>query len=382
MNKIYLDYLNAAPLLPEVYEGMLPYLSDLYGNPQSLHSEGQDAKRAVEKSRGEVALLIGADPEEIYFTSSGSEGNNWVIKGISSAYQKRGNHIVASAIEHISIAAPLKSQEGQGGSTAYLPVDSVGHVDPETVKGTMTPQTILVTVHHAQSEIGTIQSIEAIVSRIKETGVPVHSDGVSAAGMIPVDVKKLGVDYYTLSAQSFYGPKGAAALYIRKGKRINPLIAGGGQEAGRRGGLENVPGIVGFGIAARIAREKLERRHRELISLREVFIQEILKRIPEAHVTGDPVNRLPHHGSFYLEGIEGEALVLLLSAKGVAAATGSSCLTGSIKPPSVLKALGISPRHSRGTLVLTLGWTTRLEEILEAVKIIQKGVEELKKISP
>lgn len=361
---------------------MLPYLTGLYGNPQSLHSDGREAKKAIEESRREVALLIGADPEEIYFTSSGSEGNNWVINGAVSAYPKKGNHIVASAIEHISIAAPLKRRESQGGSVTFLAVDPLGRVDPGTVTRAVTPQTILVTVHHAQSEIGTIQSIESIVDRVQSAGVLVHSDGVSAAGSIPVDVKKLGVDYYTLSSQSFYGPKGAAALYIRKGKRIDPLISGGAQEGGRRGGLENVPGIVGFGIAARVARENLEIRQRALISLREVLIHEILKRIPQAHLTGDPVNRLPHHASFYLEGIEGEALVLLLSARGVEAATGSSCLTGSIKPPSVLNALGLSSLLSRGTLVLTLGWTTKREEILEAVKIIQKGVEELKKISP
>ncbi len=382
MNKIYLDYLNASPLLPEVYEGMLPFLSNYYGNPQSLHSEGREAKRAIEESRREVALLIGADPEEIYFTSSGSEGNNWVIDGTASAYQKKGNHIVASAIEHISIAAPLKRREGQGGSVTFLPVDPFGHVDPETVKGAITPQTILVTIHHTQSEIGTIQSIQEIVDRIKETGVLFHSDGVSAAGLIPVNVKSLGVDFYTFSAQTAYGPKGVAALYIRKGKKIDPLIAGGGREAGRRAGLENVPGIVGFGIAARLARENDQSRYDRLISLREVLIQEIQKRIPQAYLTGDPVNRLPHHASFYMKGIDGEALVLLLSGKGVAAATGSSCLTGSIKPPSVLTALGLSPLHSRGTLVLSLGWTTTVEKIHEAVKMIKKGVEELKKISP
>ncbi|MFI5303232.1 MAG: cysteine desulfurase family protein [Nitrospiria bacterium] len=382
MEKIYLDYLNASPILPEVYEGMLPFLFEHFGNPQSLYTGGKETKKAIDLARGEVASLIGADPTEIYFTSSGSEANNWVIKGVCTAFEDKGRHIITSAIEHISISKPLKTWESRGGNLTHLPVDPFGRVDAENVLRHVQPHTLFMTLHHAQSEIGTVQSIKEIVDRIKESGVLTHSDGVSAVGLVPVDVKKLGVDYYTLSAQSIYGPKGVGALYIKRGKRINPLIEGGNQENGKRAGLENVAGIVGFGIAARGAREKMEERSAKLISLREVLIFEILKRIPEAHLTGDPIHRLPNHASFYIEGIEGEALILLMSGWGLAAATGSSCLTGSISPRSAITALGISPLNSRGTLVLTLGWKTTLEEIRDSVLIIQKAIEELKKICP
>ncbi|MBI3595235.1 MAG: cysteine desulfurase [Nitrospirae bacterium] len=381
MNEIYLDYVNGSPLLPEVFEGMAPFLANEFGNPQSLHTLGKKAKRAIEEARNEVAQLIGARSNEIFFTSSGSEGNNWVIRGVPSAYLKRGHHVLTSSTEHVSITKPLKNWEKHGGKVTYLPVDPVGRVAPEKVQEGILPQTVLITIHHAQSEIGTIQPIKEIVERIKDSGVLVHSDGVSLAGTQPLDVRELGVHYYTFSAQSVYGPKGVGALYIQTGMKIDRLIEGGNQEEGKRGGLENVPGIVGFGIAAKIARENLKKRQESFKALRDVLIQEIQKRIPDARLTGDPIHRLPYHASFHLKGIEGEALVLFLSANGVAAATGSSCLSGNLNSPSILTALGFPAARARGTLLLTIGWKTTLEEIRESVGIIQKGVEEIKRLS-
>ena len=382
IKKIYLDYMSASPLLPKAYEGMLPYLSGSFGNPQSLHPWGKEAREAVEVSRKEVALLIGANPNEIYFTASGSESNNWVVKGVSSFFKKKGNHIIGSAIEHVSITNPLKTLMTQGFSVTFLPVDSSGGIHPEALHKSVSPQTILVTLHHAQNEIGTIQPIAAIAEMIQSSGALFHSDGVASAGLIPVDVKSLGVDFYTLSAQSIYGPKGVAALYIKKGKRLDRFIEGGNQEEGRRSGLENVAAIVGFGVAARYAREELENRSSTLSAMRDRLIRGVLSSVSKAHLTGDPIRRLPHHASFYFEGIEGEALVLLLAGEGLAAATGSSCLSGLLKPPSVLTALRISQAHARGSLVLTVGYQTTEEEIEDAILLVEKSVRSLRALNP
>lgn len=361
---------------------MLPYLSESHGNPQSLHAWGKEAREAVEAARREVALLIGADSGEIYFTSSGSESNNWVVKGVSSFFRKKGNHIMTSAVEHVSLTNPLRTLMTQGFAVTFLPVDASGRMNPDDIERNITERSLLLTFHHAQSEIGTIQPVKDLGEIARKSNLLFHLDGVAAAGLIPVDVKTLGVDFYTLSAQSVYGPKGIAALYIKKGRRLDRLIEGGNQEEGRRAGLENVPGIVGFGIAARHAREHLAERRASLCARRDRLIQGILSAVAGCHLTGDPVHRLPHHASFYFEGIEGEALVLLLAREGVAAATGSSCVSGAVKPPSVLTALGIPPVQARGSLVLTLGWKTTDEEIKEAVPIIAKSVEKLRRLNP
>ena len=289
---------------------------------------------------------------------------------------------MTSAIEHVSISNPLKTLTGQGFSVTLLPVDASGRMNPDDIEKNIAAQTLLLTFHHAQSEIGTIQPVKELGKIARKFDLLFHLDGVAAAGSIPVDVKTLGVDFYTLSAQSVYGPKGIAALYIEKGKRLDRLIEGGNQEEGRRAGLENVPGIVGFGIAARHAREHLAERQASLCARRDRLIQGILSAVAGCRLTGDPVYRLPHHASFYFEGIEGEALVLLLAREGIAAATGSSCVSGTIKSPSVLTALGIPPVQARGALVLTLGWKTTDEEIKEAVHVIAKSVEKLRSLNP
>ncbi|MHB8481578.1 MAG: cysteine desulfurase family protein [Nitrospiria bacterium] len=377
-----MDYLSAAPILPEAYEGMLPYLSESHGNPQSLHAWGKEAHEAVETARREVAFLIGANPGEIYFTSSGSESNNWVVKGVSSFFRKKGNHMITSIIEHVSLTNPLRTLMPQGFAVTFLPVDASGRINPHDIEKNITPQTLLLTLHHAQTEIGTIQSVKELGELARKSNLLFHLDGVAAAGLIPVDVKTLGADFYTLSAQSVYGPKGIAALYIKKGRRLDRLIEGGNQEDGRRAGLENVPGIVGFGIAARHAREHLAERRASLRAKRDRLIEGILSAVAGCHLTGDPVHRLPHHASFYFEGIEGEALVLLLAREGLAAATGSSCVSGAIKPPSVLSALGISASQARGSLVLTPGWKTTDAEIREAVLLIASSIKKLRNLNP
>ena len=289
---------------------------------------------------------------------------------------------MTSAIEHVSLTNPIKTLMTQGFSATFLPVDSSGRINPDDIKKNINAQTLLLTLHHAQSEIGTIQPVKEFGEIARVSNILFHLDGVAAAGLVPVNVKTLGVDLYTLSAQSVYGPKGVAALYIKKGRRLDRLIEGGNQEEGRRAGLENVPGIVGFGIAARHAREHLAERRVSLCAMRDRLIEGILTAVEGRHLTGDPVHRLPHHASFYFEGIEGEALVLLLAGEGVAAATGSSCVSGAIKPPSVLTALGIPASRARGSLVLTPGWMTTGEEIEQAIPLIAKSVEKLRDLSP
>lgn len=379
--KIYLDYLNASPLLPEVYEGMLPWFSGRFGNPHAIHEWGDEARLAVEEARADVAALIGAEPAEIYFTASGSEANNWAIKGSAIHARKRPLRIVSTEGDHISVRGSLKSLLPLGVAADFIPLDDTGKIGLEKATESISGEALLASIHHAQGETGTIQPIGKIGELCHSSGILFHSDGVAAAGLIPVDVKQSGVDFYSLSAQNFYGPKGAAALYIRKGRRLANLIDGGIQESGKRGGHENVPAIVGFGIAARAARADLESRGKLLNDLRNDLIQRMMRDIPGTVLTGDPENRLPHHASFLIDGIEGEALVLLLSRHGVAGATGASCLSGNLKS-SVLQAMGISPAKARSSIVLTVGIETKPEEIEEAVQIIERSVHALRKLNP
>src|ERR1700693_1902201 len=329
--KIYLDYLNASPLLPEVYEGMLPWLSGRFGNPHAIHEWGDEARLAVEEARADVAALIEAEPSEIYFTASGSEANNWAIKGSAIHARKRPFRIVSTEGDHISVRGSLKSLLPLGVAVEFIPLDDTGRVDLKKAMEILSEETLLVSIHHAQGETGTIQLIGKIGELSHSSGILFHSDGVATAGLIPGGVKPFGGDFYSLSAQTFYGPKGAAALYIRKGRRLVNLIDGGIQENGKRGGHENVPGIIGFGIAAKAAKANLESRGKFLSDLRNDLIHRMLKDIPGTLLTGDPKDRLPHHVSFLIDGIEGEALVLLLSRHGGAAAPGASRLTGMSK---------------------------------------------------
>jgi cysteine desulfurase len=382
MRKVYLDHIAATPPRPEVLEAMLPFFRESYGNPQSLHASGQEALQAVDEARAKVAGLIGAASEEIIFTAGGSESNNSALKGMALANQTRGKHIVVSAIEHASVLNSAKALEKFGFTTTLVPVDRFGRVDPGDVRKALTKDTVLVSVMTANSEVGTIEPIVEIARVCRENGVLVHTDAVAAAGMVPVDVKALGVDALSLAADQFYGPKGAAALFVRKGVRVLPLIDGGVQEGGRRGGTENVPSIVGMGKAAEIAAAGLGQRAEAAKTLRDLLIRELLSRADHVVLTGHPELRLPHHVSFCVEFVEGEGMLLHLDIKGVACSSGSACTSKSLKASHVLLAMGIDHALAQGSLVFSLLETTAREDIDHVLEVFPPIIDKLRRMSP
>ena len=315
---IYLDHVNGTPVHPDVVEVMAEHQKNVYGNPQSPHTPGQKALEALDKARNQVASLINAQDDEIYFTSSGSESNNFALTGLSSANQKKGGHIVVSAVEHFSVLHPAKRMEKNGFKVTEIPVDRTGRVDPDDVKKALRDDTVLVSVMLANGEVGTIQPVQKISGLCREKGILLHTDAVAAVGNMPVDVKALGVDALSLAGNPFYGPKGSAALFVRKGVRIRPFIEGGIQEGGRRAGTENLAGIVGMGAASALAAEKMESRMTEMKALRDRVIEQLPQAVDHIHLTGHPTDRLPHHASFCVEFIEGEAMLLSLDMKGIA----------------------------------------------------------------
>jgi cysteine desulfurase len=382
MRKAYLDHIAATPLRPEVLEAMLPFFRGSFGNPQSLHSAGQEALQAVDEARAMVAGLIGAASEEIIFTAAGSESNNLALKGMALANQARGKRIVVSAIEHASVLNSAKALEKLGFTTALLPVDRFGRIDPGDVRKALTKDTVLVSIMTANSEVGTIEPIAEIARICRENGVLVHTDAVAAAGTVPVDVKALGVDALSLAADQFYGPKGAAALFVRKGVRVLPLIDGGVQEGGRRGGTENVPAIVGMGKAAEIAAAGLGQRAEAAKTLRDLLIRELLSRADHVVLTGHPELRLPHHASFCVEFIEGEGMLLHLDMKGVACSSGSACTSKSLKASHVLLAMGLDHALAQGSLVFSLLETTGREDIDHVLEVFPPIIDKLRRMSP
>jgi cysteine desulfurase len=339
VRKINFDHIAGSPVLVEVQEAMLPFFQEKFGNPQSIHLFGEESKSAIDEARDKVAALIKADPEEIIFTSSGSESNNLALKGIVNGNKNKGRHIIISAIEHYSISHPSKTLEKEGFEVTQIGVDDKGRVNVEEIKKNIRDDTILVSITAASSEIGTIQPLKEISQIIKPKGIIFHTDAIAAVGSIPVDVNELGIDVLSLSAQSFYAPKGAAALYVRKGIKVLPVIEGGIQERGLRPGTENVPAIIGMGRAAEIAAVKMEEWNKKLIPLRNKLIEELPKNIDNVYVTGDPENRLPGHASFCVEFIEGEGMLLLLSMQGVAVSSGSACTSKALKASQVLLGL-------------------------------------------
>lgn len=382
MRKVYLDHIAATPLRTEVLEAMLPFFRGSYGNPQSLHSAGQEALQAVDEARARVAGLLGAASEEIIFTAAGSESNNFALKGMALANQARGKRIVVSAIEHASVLNSAKALEKLGFTTALVPVDRFGRVDPGDVRKALTKDTVLVSVMTANSEVGTIEPIAEIARVCRENGVLVHTDAVAAAGTVPVDVKALGVDALSLAADQFYGPKGAAALFVRKGVRVLPLIDGGVQEGGRRGGTENVPAIVGMGKAAEIAAAGLGQKAETAKTLRDLLIRELLCRADHVVLTGHPELRLPHHASFCVEFIEGEGMLLHLDMKGVACSSGSACTSKSLKASHVLLAMGLDHALAQGSLVFSLLETTTREDIDHVLEVFPPIIDKLRRMSP
>lgn len=382
MRKVYLDNAASTPMLPEVLEAMLPYLKDAYGNPQSLHGWGDEAREAIEDARGKVADLIGAQPEEIIFTSSGTEANNFAIKGLALAQQSKGKHIIVSAIEHFSVLHSARTLEKRGFELTLVPVNRYGLVDPKDVAKSIKEDTILVSVMHANGEVGTIQPIREITKLANEAGAVFHTDAVATTGTIPVDVKELAVDALSLAGNQFYGPKGVGALWLKKGLRIIPFLDGGVQEGGRRPGTENVPAIVGLGKAAELAKAKMESRMHRLSALRDRLIEGLPSRIEHAILTGHPTQRLPGNASFCIEFIEGEAMLMLLSSKGVAASSGSACTSRALKASHVLTAMGIPAEIAQGSLLFSFGLENTEEDVDCVLEVLPPIVDRLRQMSP
>ena len=381
MKRIYMDHAATTPLAPEVLETMIPYFSQRYGNPSSLHSFGREARAAVEEARSEVASLLKAEPSEIYFTSGGTESDNLALKGIARKNKKKGRHIITSSIEHPAVLEVCKALTREGFEVTYLPVTREGLVEVGAVEEAVREDTILISVMHANNEIGTIQPLEEIGRLAGEKEIYFHTDGVQTAGKIPVDVKALGVDAFSLSGHKLYGPKGAGALYIRKGVRIESIQQGGGHERGMRSGTENVPGIVGLGKAARIAKENMAEESERMRSLRDRMRAWILKNVEDSWLNGHLVKRLPSNLNFGFRYIEGESLLLYLDAKGVAASTGSACSSKKLAASHVLSAIGLEPVESHGSLRITLGMENTEEDVDCACRAISESVARLREMS-
>jgi cysteine desulfurase len=361
---------------------MLPYFHDAFGNPSAIYSYGQEAKNALEEARGKVARLIGARDEEIIFTSGGTEADNFALKGAAYANQKKGNHIITSAIEHHAVLESCKFLGKMGYKITYLPVDKYGLVDPDSVKKAITDKTILISVMHANNEIGTIQPISEIGKIAKEAGILFHSDAVQTAGHIPVNVNELGVDLLSMSGHKLYGPKGVGVLYTRKGSKLTPFMHGGGQERGRRASTENVPGIVGLGQAAELAGQDLEGETQRLIGLRDKLISGIVQKVDRTHLNGHPVKRLPNNVNISVEFVEGESMCLNMDIVGICASTGSACSSGSLEASHVLLAIGLEHVQAHGSLRFTLGkWTTE-EEVEKVLEILPRIIGKLRAMSP
>lgn len=375
-----MDHSATTPVDPAVREAMLPYFSEKFGNPSSLYSIGREARRAIEEARQKVADLIGAKKEEIIFTGSGTESDNLAIKGTVYRNRKKGDHIITSSIEHHAVLNTCKYLEKQGFKVTYLPVNHEGLVNPADVESAITPKTILISVMHANNEIGTIQPIEEIGKIAKEKEIPFHTDAVQTAGKIPFNVDALGVNLLSMSAHKIYGPKGVGALYIRKGTFVEPQLHGGGHERNLRSSTENVPGIVGFGKAAGLAKEHLPQEE-ALAKLRDSLIRGVLE-IKESYLNGHPTKRLPNNANFRFSYIEGESMILNLDMKGIAASTGSACSSTSLEPSHVLLAIGLKPEESHGSLRLTLGHENTQEDVDYVVSVLPEIVNKLRMISP
>ncbi|MFC2047205.1 cysteine desulfurase family protein [Chloroflexota bacterium] len=382
MRTVYLDNTAATPLLPEVREAMLPYLGEAFGNPSCLHNWGDVAREAMDTARTQVAQLIGADTEEIIFTGSGTESNNFAIKGLARAQQGKGKHVVISAIEHFSALHSAKTLEKWGFKLSLVPVDKYGVVNPTDVRKNLRKDTVLVSIMHANGEVGTLEPIREIAQITKEHNIVFHTDAVATAGAIPVDIKELGVDALSLAGNQFYGPKGVGALWIRKGVRIIPLLDGGVQEGGRRAGTENIPAIVGLGKAAELAKVSMVARIEHIAKLRDRLLTELPAKIDHVVVTGHSQHRLPGNASFCVEFIEGEAMLMLLNSQGVAVTSGSACTSRALKASHVLIAMGLSHALAQGSLLFSFGIDNTLEDIDYILEVLPPIVDRLRQMSP
>lgn len=379
---IYMDHSATSPVDKEVLEAMIPYFTDSFGNASTLYSLGREARIAMESARKKVASLIGANPEEIYFTSGGTESDNMAIKGTVNRLRNKGNHVITSSIEHPAVDETCKYLEKNGFEVTYLPVGEEGIVKVSDLEAAIKDETILITIMHANNEIGTIQPIAEIGEVANKKSIYFHTDAVQTVGKIPVDVNDLKVDMLSISAHKLHGPKGIGALYIRKGFRLDPLLHGGGHERGIRPGTENVSGIVGLGKACELAENKLETNLLQVTELRDRLITNVLGEIQESYLNGHPTKRLPNNANFRFTGIEGESMVLQLDSKGIATSTGSACSSKKLEPSHVLLAIGLKEVDAHGSLRISLGKENTKDDIDYAVKSIKEVVESLRNISP
>ena len=382
MRKVYLDHAATTPTHPKVVEEMMPYFTVKFGNPSNLHDIGREAKNAVEEARTKTAALINAKPEEIFFTASGAESNNFALKGLAQANSQKGKHIIVSQIEHFSVLHPVKTLEKAGFTVTALPTDKFGIVDPADVAKAITKETVLVSIMHANNEIGSIEPIEEISKITKEKGVLFHTDAVATVGWIPVNVSSLGVDALSLSGHQFYGPKGVGALYVRKGVRIKPQIEGGIQEDGRRSGTENVPGIVGLGKAAELAMADLSNRVTTLTALRDRLQKGLVEKIDHVVINGHPTKRLPQNLNMSMWYVEGESMLLFLNMQGISVSSGSACTSRSLKSSHVLTCIGTDASVANGTLLMSLGMGNSTEDIDYVINALPPIVHRLREMSP
>jgi len=382
MDKIYMDYAATTPTDRRVVEAMVPCFGEIYGNPSSLHGFGQEARAVMEGAREKIAAFLGAKPAEIVFTGGGTESDNLAIKGTAWANRKKGDHIITSAIEHHAVLETCNFLEKEGFRVTYLPVDGDGLVDPADVAKAITDRTILISIMHANNEIGTIQPIAEIGRIARGKGICFHTDAVQTFGHLPFTVDELNVDLLSASAHKLYGPKGVGLLYIRKGTRITPLVHGGDQEGGRRASTQNVPGIVGFGKAVELAAATIQEEAARLTSLRDRFIRGIFERLDGIRLNGHPVRRLPNNINLSVESIEGEGMILSLDMMGIACSTGSACSSSSLEPSHCLLAIGLPHELSHGSLRFSLGLYTKEGDIDAVLEALPQVVGRLRAMSP
>jgi cysteine desulfurase len=381
--RVYLDHSAGRPVDSRVVEAMLPFMKVSYGNASSLHTLGQEAKRALEDARTKVAELVNAEKKEsIIFTSGATESNNTAIKGVANRNKDKGTKILTSSIEHMSVVNPVKFLKTKGFETVFLPVDNYGFLSLDSLKKELTDKTVLVSVVYANGEIGTIEPIREISKIVHSKNVYLHVDATAACGQIPIDVKNEGIDLLTISSNDMYGPRGVGALYVKEGIRIEPSLHGGGQERGLRSGTENIAGIVGFGRAAEIARNEMQAEGERLVKLRDRFTDELLKPIPYSFLNGHPTRRLPDNVSVRYSFIEGESMLLSLDLMGVYTSSGSACTTKTLEPSHVLLAIGLKHEEAHGSLMFTLGRQTTQEDVDYAAGLMPAIVKRLRVMSP
>jgi cysteine desulfurase len=385
MNKVYMDYASSTPVDPEVLDAMLPYFNEIYGNASSLHSFGVEAYTAVEKSRKKVGDLLNANADEIIFTSGGTESDNFAVKGIAFLNKNKrsstGPHIITSAIEHPAVLETCRHLEKLGFKVKYLPVDEYGVIDLDELEQSISKNTFLITIMYANNEIGTIEPVEEIGKIAKERDIVFHTDAVQAISKLPIDVDKLGIDLLSVSSHKIYGPKGVGALYLRKGVKLQPIFHGGGHEKKLRSSTYNTPGIVGLGKACELARTRMVKDVEQLITLRDSLIKKVLN-VEESYLNGHPEKRLANNAHFRFTAIEGESLLLKLNDKGVAASTGSACSSKTLEVSHVLTAIGLDPAEAHGSLRLTLGRSSKREDVSYVAEVLPEIVESLRQMSP